>query len=31
MRIFITGERGFIGTNLVERMKLFDDIKFVTS
>ena len=30
MRIFITGERGFIGTNLVERMKLFDDIKFVT-
>jgi nucleoside-diphosphate-sugar epimerase len=30
MRIFITGERGFIGTNLVERMKLFDDIEFVT-
>jgi nucleoside-diphosphate-sugar epimerase len=30
MRIFITGEKGFIGTNLRERMKLFNDIEFVT-
>ena len=30
MRIFITGERGFIGRNLAERMKLFFDLEFVT-
>ena len=30
MKIFITGEKGFIGRNLVERMKLFDEIEFVT-
>ena len=30
MRFFITGEKGFIGRNLVERMKLFDDFEFVT-
>ena len=30
MRIFITGEQGFIATNLIERMKLHDDMKFIT-
>jgi len=30
MRIFITGEKGFIGRNLVERMKQYDDMEFVT-
>jgi len=30
MRIFITGERGFIGRNLVERMKQYDTMEFVT-
>ena len=30
MRVFITGERGFIGRNLVERMKLYDDMEFVS-
>ena len=30
MRIFITGEKGFIGSNIVERIKLFDDIEFVS-
>ena len=30
MRVFITGEKGFIGRNLVERMKLYDDMEFVS-
>ena len=30
MRIFITGEKGFIGRNLVERMSLFEDLEFVS-
>ena len=30
MRIFITGEKGFIGRNLVERMKLRNNMNFVS-
>lgn len=30
MRIFITGEKGFIGRNLVERMKLHEKMEFVS-
>ena len=30
MRVFITGEKGFIGTNLIERAKQFKDIEIVT-
>mgnify|MGYP003131154710 CR=1 FL=1 len=30
MKIFITGEKGFIGRNLVERIKLFKGIEFIT-
>lgn len=30
MRIFITGEKGFIGRNLVERIRLSGDVDFVT-
>ena len=30
MRVFITGEKGFIGRNLVERMKLYDDMEFIS-
>ena len=30
MNIFITGEKGFIGRNLVERMKLHDQMTFVS-
>lgn len=30
MRIFITGEKGFIGSNLVERMALYDNMTFVS-
>ena len=30
MRIFITGEKGFIGRNLVERIQLFNDVEFVS-
>lgn len=30
MRIFITGEKGFIGRNLIERMKLLSNAKHIT-
>ena len=30
MRIFITGEKGFIGRNLVERIKKFEDLEHVS-
>ena len=30
MRVFITGEKGFIGRNLTERIKQYDDMGFVT-
>mgnify|MGYP001439120974 CR=1 FL=1 len=30
MRVFVTGEKGFIGRNLKERMQLFDNFEFVT-
>jgi nucleoside-diphosphate-sugar epimerase len=30
MRIFITGEKGFIGSNLAARMKLYNNITFVS-
>lgn len=30
MRIFITGEKGFIGRNLVERIKLHEQLEFVS-
>jgi dTDP-glucose 4,6-dehydratase len=29
MRIFITGEKGFIGKNLIARMCLYDNVRFV--
>jgi len=30
MKVFITGEKGFIGSNLIERMQHFNNIEFVS-
>ena len=30
MRIFVTGERGFIASNLIERIKCFSNVEFIT-